>query len=77
MDNHYDPVDPGLRKIYSNLSDKGLREAEENLDKYLELALRIYERIREDSVEYDAKFKRLLIGEKDRKSKEEDLAESV
>lgn len=34
-----------IKDLYPNLSDGELKEAEENLDRYLELVLRIYNRI--------------------------------
>jgi len=37
-----------LRKLYTELSDDELREISERLDEYLDLALRIYDRVRED-----------------------------
>jgi hypothetical protein len=36
---------PTLRDLYPNLTDDELREAEENLARYLELVLRIYKRL--------------------------------
>lgn len=39
---------PTIRDLYPQLDENQLREAEENLDRYLELTLRIYERIRND-----------------------------
>lgn len=41
-----------IRELYPHLSDSQLKEAAENLDRYLEVALRIYERIRQDPVAY-------------------------
>ena len=43
---------PTIRELYPDLSDEQLKEAEENLERYLELALRIYERIRSDPEAY-------------------------
>jgi hypothetical protein len=37
-----------VRDLYPSLNDEQLREAEENLGRYVELVLRIYERIRHD-----------------------------
>ncbi len=51
-----DPVT--IRALYPRLSEEELREAEENLDRYLELALRIYERVRGDPQAY-ARFRAL------------------
>lgn len=51
--------DPALRKLYPHLTDEELQEAEENLDGYLEVVLRIYEHIRNDPEEY-ARFKKLV-----------------
>ncbi len=45
-----------FRKLYPHLSEAELKEAQQNLDRYIELVLRIYERICEDPVAY-ARFK--------------------
>jgi hypothetical protein len=37
-----------IRDLYPKLSDEQLQEAEENLEHYIELSLRIYERILSD-----------------------------
>ena len=62
--------DPELRKLYPNLSDEELLEAEENLKGYLEVVLRIYERIRSDPEEY-ARFKKLVAERKLQKPDQE------
>ncbi len=36
---------PTLRDLYPTLSDEELRQVEENLDRYLELVLQIFERL--------------------------------
>lgn len=36
---------PTLRKLYPQLNEEQLQDAEANLERYLELALRIYERL--------------------------------
>ncbi len=54
-----------IRKLYPNLTDEELLEAEENLDRYLEHTLRLYERIKNDPVEY-ARFTKLLAESKAR-----------
>jgi len=51
--------DSKLRKLYPHLTDEELLESEENLRGYLEVVLRIYERIRKDPEEY-ARFKKLV-----------------
>src|SRR5205085_1841036 len=38
-----------LRDLYPSLSEGQLREVEENLARYVEVVLRIYERVRQDS----------------------------
>lgn len=38
-----------LRDLYPNLSDEELRQAEEHLDRYLELVLRIFELLERNS----------------------------
>jgi len=45
-----------IRDLYPHLSDDELKVAEENLEKYVELALRIYLRIADDPEAY-ARFK--------------------
>ena len=47
-----------IRDVYPHLSDEQLQEAEENLAQYVQLALQIYERIRE-APELYAKFRHL------------------
>jgi len=47
-----------IRDLYPHLSNEQLQEAEENLTRYVQLALQIYERIREDPELY-ALFKDL------------------
>jgi hypothetical protein len=37
-----------IRDLYPHLSEERLQEAEENLERYLEVVLRIYERIQAD-----------------------------
>ncbi|MDA2938742.1 hypothetical protein MYX75_10835 [Acidobacteria bacterium AH-259-A15] len=41
-----------IRDLYPQLDEEQLKEAEENLDRYIELALRMYERIRLDPEAY-------------------------
>ena len=53
---------PTIRDLYPHLSDEELREADENLGRYIELTLRIYERIRNDPEAY-ARFKALTASE--------------
>ncbi len=48
-----------LRKIYPGLSDEELREAKDNLDGYIDLSFRMYERIRNDPEAY-AEFQQLI-----------------
>ena len=43
---------PSIQDLYSSLSEEQLNEAEENLRLYIELGLRVYERIRNDPAEY-------------------------
>jgi len=49
---------PTLHDLYPRLNEERLKEAEENLRHYLELVLRIYERVRLDSEAY-ARFRTL------------------
>jgi hypothetical protein len=52
-----------IRELYPTLSNTELEAAEENLERYLELVLRIYERIRAEPESY-AQFKALTASEK-------------
>jgi len=47
-----------IRDLYPHFTEEQLKDAEENLRRYLELALRIYERIRSNPDEY-ARFRSL------------------
>lgn len=47
-----------IRDLYPRLNEEQLKEAEENLERYLELVLRIYDRIQKDPRAYSA-FKAL------------------
>lgn len=47
-----------IADLYAHLTEEQLQEAEENLNRYIQLALQIYERIREDPELY-AEFKDL------------------
>ena len=49
---------PSIRDLYPNFTEKELAEAEDNLEQYLLLMLRIYERIRADPESY-ARFRAL------------------
>ncbi len=53
-----DATTPSIRNLYPRLSDEELAEAEENLDRYVEHALRMYERIKRDP-ETPARFRAL------------------
>jgi hypothetical protein len=54
MDNHNpgEQQGPTIRQLYPGLNEEQLKEAEENLERYLELTLRIYDRIRSDPAAY-------------------------
>ena len=54
-----------ISNLYPHLNDEQLKEAEENLHRYLELTLRIYDRIRQDPEKY-ARFKTLTGSPADR-----------
>ena len=41
-----------IRNLYPGLNEEQLKEAEENLERYLELSIRIYERILNDPQAY-------------------------
>jgi hypothetical protein len=43
---------PTLQQLYPGLTEEQLKEAEQSLRLYLDLALRIYERVRNDPTEY-------------------------
>jgi hypothetical protein len=53
---------PTIRDLYPHLSDEDLKDADENLSRYIELTVRIYERIRNDPEAY-ARFKALTASE--------------
>lgn len=55
---------PTIRELYPGLNDAQLKEAEDNLERYLQLALRVYERIQLDPDAY-ARFKALTGSEPD------------
>lgn len=55
-----------FRDLFPELSEKELQEAEENLEAYLEVVLRIFERIESDPVAY-AEFKKSLAEQKPKK----------
>ncbi len=61
---------PTLKELYPELNDAQLKEAEKNLDRYLKLSIRMYDRIRNDPVEY-ARFKELTKHDEDSKLREE------
>ena len=61
---------PEIRDLYPNLTDEELADAEKNLDDYLEVVLRIYERIRSDPEEY-TRFKKLVAERKLQKPEQE------
>ena len=54
-----------IRDLYPHLNDEQLKEAEENLERYLEVTLRVYDRIRQDPDAY-ARFKTLTGSTEDR-----------
>jgi len=70
MDEEKVNTNPKLRNLYPNLTDKQLLEAEENLRGYLEVVLRIYERIRKDP-ETHARFRKLVAKRKLQKPEQE------
>lgn len=55
-----------IRDLFPELTDEQLAETENNLEQYLELALRIYDRIADDPEAY-AELQKLLVEEKQRK----------
>lgn len=57
MDKNEGPIIT-IQDLYPNMDDAQQKEAEENLDQYLEVVLRIYERIKSDPKAY-ANFKAL------------------
>ena len=57
-----------IRDLYPHLNEEQLKEAEENLERYLELVLRIYERIHNDPEAYSA-FKALTASRQNPKIK--------
>lgn len=61
-----------IRDLYPKLTEKQLEEAEENLEQYLEVVLRIYERIASDPAAYAELQKLLAEEERNKKSKKHD-----
>jgi len=59
------PTEITIRDLYPHLNDEQLKEAEENLGRYLEVTLRVYDRIRQDPDAY-ARFKTLTGSTADR-----------
>jgi hypothetical protein len=57
-ENHSNKPSPHIADLYPDLNEEELLEAEENLDRYLELALRIFSRVKSNPEEY-ARFKSL------------------
>ena len=62
MKNEKSSIEPAvtIRDLYPHLNGEQLKEADENLARYLELTLRIYDRIRQDPDAY-ARFKTLTV----------------
>jgi hypothetical protein len=58
IDHSYDES-PTIRDLYPHLDDSQLREAEETLDRYIELSLRIFNRIQADPEAY-SELERIL-----------------
>ena len=58
-----------IRDLYPDFDAEQLKEAEDNLDRYLELAVHMYERIRQDPEEY-ARFQSLTDYAPDRYARE-------
>ena len=54
-----------IQDLYPHLSNEEAQEAEANIERYLEVVLRIYERVRQDPVAY-ARFLELTGSEKHR-----------
>jgi hypothetical protein len=38
-------IDPELRKLYTHFTEEELRESQENIEEYLKVVIRIYERL--------------------------------
>ena len=67
MKNEKSSIEPAvtIRDLYPHLNGEQLKEAEESLERYLELTLRIYGRIRQDPDAY-ARFQTLTARGEDR-----------
>ena len=59
-----------LHQLYPHLSDSQLEEANENLRQYVELALRVFERLELDNEEW-ARFEALTASRRDSKMNHE------
>ena len=68
-DNSNSESESTLRDLYPYLTEEELKEAEENLEKYLELVIKIYERIEQDPFAH-ARLKELLKEKKKSKGKQ-------
>jgi hypothetical protein len=49
---HHKDREITIRDLYPNLNEEQLREAEENLERYIELSVRMYKRITADPESY-------------------------
>ena len=68
MKQYHDDQAPTLRELYPHFDEDQLKTAEESLDRYLEIALRIYDRICLDPAryaEFEEKLRSLTDLEKD------------
>jgi len=59
MNNHNSEDCEGLRKLFPELTEEELKEADERIERYLELAMEVYEEILKDPVRLAEFFRRL------------------
>ena len=43
---YQEPIDPGLRRLYTHMTDDQVRQAQQNLRRYVEIMMRIYDRLK-------------------------------
>jgi hypothetical protein len=50
--NNVEPIDPGLRRLYSHMTDDEVREAQRNLQRYLAVIVKIYDRLKAEGKQW-------------------------
>ena len=47
-----EPIDPGLRQSYPYMTDDQIREVQRNLRRYVQVIIRIYDRLKAEGKEW-------------------------